>query len=266
MSKIFKRITAVFLSFLIMFWAVPNITEWAPMNDVSMAGEDDESDVNVSDELDEDWDDSVVCAVGYTFYRGTGELIVYREYYLEELYAIADDYGFSLSYDVKEIKFRDGSRIVYGDDNSSDLFSNFYNLESVDMSEADASEFEYTDDLFLNCKKLKNVKLPVFSNDMTSAKGMFKGCESLKTIDLSNYNASNLKNTENMFDECKSLTTIYVNETWDNSNIASSTNMFNNCTNLVGSNGTVYDTSHKDKEYARIDTPEKTGYFTAASN
>ena len=36
MSKIFKRITAVLLAFLIMFWAVPNITEWTPMNDVSM--------------------------------------------------------------------------------------------------------------------------------------------------------------------------------------------------------------------------------------
>ena len=261
MSKIFKRITAVFLSFLIMFWAVPNITEWAPLNDVSMAGEDDESDVNVYDDLEEDWDDNVVCAVGYTFYRGTGELIVYRDYYLEELYAIANEYDFSLNYDVKKITFRNGSRIVYGDDNSSDLFPNFYFLQSVDMSKADTSEFEYTDNMFLNCTYLKDVKLPIFNNDMTSAKGMFKGCQSLKTIDLSNYNASNLKNTEEMFDGCKNLTTIKVNDTWNNLNITSSTNMFNNCTKLVGGNGTVYDASHTDAEYARIDTPDTKGYL-----
>ena len=38
--------------------------------------------------------------------------------------------------------------------------------------------------------------------------------------------------------------------------------MFRDCSALVGGNGTKYDESHTDKEYARIDTPSTPGYFT----
>ena len=38
--------------------------------------------------------------------------------------------------------------------------------------------------------------------------------------------------------------------------------MFLGCSTLVGGNGTTYDDSKTDKEYARIDTEETPGYFT----
>ena len=39
--------------------------------------------------------------------------------------------------------------------------------------------------------------------------------------------------------------------------------MFTGCTNLVGGNGTTYDSTKVDKTYARIDTASTRGYFTA---
>jgi hypothetical protein len=35
--------------------------------------------------------------------------------------------------------------------------------------------------------------------------------------------------------------------------------------NLVGGNGTLYNSSHSNKEYARIDKEETPGYFTLKS-
>ena len=41
--------------------------------------------------------------------------------------------------------------------------------------------------------------------------------------------------------------------------------MFSGCEKLTGGNGTKYDANHIGAEYARIDTAEAPGYFTAKS-
>lgn len=38
--------------------------------------------------------------------------------------------------------------------------------------------------------------------------------------------------------------------------------MFGNTLQIIGGNGTSYDSSHTDKEYARIDAPGSPGYFS----
>ena len=65
-----------------------------------------------------------------------------------------------------------------------------------------------------------------------------------------------------MFENCSNLRTIYVGEGWSTAAVVNSKNMFDNCTSLVGGNGTTFDASHTDKEYARIDKPGQPGYFT----
>lgn len=50
------------------------------------------------------------------------------------------------------------------------------------------------------------------------------------------------------------------------SNVTSSTNMFKDCTSIVGGAGTVYDDSHIDKEYARVDEIGTPGYLTLKTN
>lgn len=102
---------------------------------------------------------------------------------------------------------------------------------------------------------LKNVK------DMT---GMFSGCTSLTSLDLSSFNMKNVETTNGMFANCINLKTIYVNsKTWELSKVNDSEFMFYNTTSIVGENKTEFDINHTDKEYARIDKKNKPGYLTS---
>jgi bacterial surface protein 26-residue repeat len=91
--------------------------------------------------------------------------------------------------------------------------------------------------------------------------GMFNGCTSLQTLDLSNFNTANVATMWGMFDGCTALTTIYGGD-WVKMPELEQTNMFRYCTSLVGGNGTTYSSAHIDAEYARIDRPGTPGYFT----
>ena len=42
--------------------------------------------------------------------------------------------------------------------------------------------------------------------------------------------------------------------------------MLKNCKNLIGGNGTKYNSDYNDKTYARIDAPETPVYFTLKEN
>ena len=59
-------------------------------------------------------------------------------------------------------------------------------------------------------------------------------------------------------------TTIYATTSFVTTSVINSTDMFNNCTNLVGYEGTTYNSSNpKDKTYAHLDEgPSNPGYFT----
>ena len=106
---------------------------------------------------------------------------------------------------------------------------------------------------------------------------MFNFCTSLTYVDLSNFDTSNVTSMNSMFMGCYDLTTILVGDGWNTDNVTTSTNMFAGCTQLVGGNGTIYDSAHTDKTYARVDeaiydeiTGEyiegNKGYFTLKQN
>ena len=103
--------------------------------------------------------------------------------------------------------------------------------------------------------------------------GMFNSCRSLTEIDLSDFDTKNVTNMTFMFMLCTNLKTIYVKEYdstnntgWTTSAVTNSTNMFLNCGNIIGGNGTKFDTTYKDATYARIDTAETPGYLTNINN
>lgn len=85
---------------------------------------------------------------------------------------------------------------------------------------------------------------------------------SCTTITFENFDISEVEYIDEMFFNCNSLTTIYSSSDWDLSSLFSS-NMFYGCTSLVGGNGTAYNSSHTNGEYARIDRVGNPGYFTA---
>ena len=98
---------------------------------------------------------------------------------------------------------------------------------------------------------------------------MFSDCQSLTSLDLSNFNTSKVTNMSSMFEgpglfiDTK-LTTIYVDSNkWSTKNVTNSDGMFNNCSNLKGQRGTVYSSSHVDASYAKVDGgTSNPGYLT----
>ena len=82
---------------------------------------------------------------------------------------------------------------------------------------------------------------------------MFYGCQSLTSLDLSNFDTENVQNVSCMFWDCNSLQNIYCNDTWT---CSQSWEMFFGCTSLQGA--VAYDASKRDASMAN---PE-TGYFT----
>jgi surface protein len=95
---------------------------------------------------------------------------------------------------------------------------------------------------------------------------MFSNCESLTSLDLSGWDTSRVTSMVGMFNFNSNLEKIYVSNNFIVDQVLNSDNMFNYCEKLVGGNGTVYDSSYIDKEYARIDTSGTPGYFSVKTN
>ena len=101
------------------------------------------------------------------------------------------------------------------------------------------------------------------TDEVTSVEAMFKNCSALTTANLTSFNTAKVTTMDEMFAGCTNLTTINISSRWTTDNVTSSANMFNGCSALVGGNGTTYDASHIDKEYARLDIEGTPGYFTS---
>lgn len=146
------------------------------------------------------------------------------------------------------------------------LFRNCKSLKSMDFSKCNTSELRTMIDVFRFCEKLTDV---TFGNNFDTSNvrsfdTMFSSCTSLTTLDLTMFDTKNAQSAFGMFEYCTSLKTIKVSDKFDFTNV-NGDGMFSNCTSLVGGNGTVYDSTKIDQEYARIDTASTPGYFTGGS-
>ena len=104
----------------------------------------------------------------------------------------------------------------------------------------------------------------VNTSEVTSLNRLFYGCSKLTTLDLSGFQTSKVTNMGEMFSGCSALTTVKVATGWNTSAVTVSSEMFQGCTNIVGSAGTTFDSSHSDKTYARIDRGTSApGYLSA---
>ena len=159
---------------------------------------------------------------------------------------------------------------------------------TLDLSSFDTSKVTNMDGMF-NTAKASTINVTSFdTSNVTSMASMFGkssveniiGLENFDTskvttmedmfnytkvtsLNLSSFDTSKVTDMSNMFGNCKSLKSIYVSDKFNVSNVTSSDSMFQNDTNLEGGNGTAYDSTKVDKTYARIDTAENPGYFTA---
>ena len=174
-------------------------------------------------------------------------------------------------------------------ENSARLFQNFTNVKSIDLTGADTSGVRSMNYMFYYCTKLTELDLSSFdTSSVTNMEHMFECCDFLKKLDLSSFDTSfvnsmtnmfygcehltelNLSsfdtryvtNMSSMFSDCDNLTTIYVSEQWSTDRVYNSNDMFEYCRSLKGGNGTAYDGSKTNREYARIDKDGQPGYLT----
>ena len=121
--------------------------------------------------------------------------------------------------------------------------------------------------LFYDCKNLQTITGldNLNTSFVTSMHGMFYGCSSLKSLDLSHFDTSNVINMSLMFAYCSNLSTIYANRNWNENSLETedAAMLFLECPELIGGMGTTYDYDNVDIDYAHIDGgPENPGYFT----
>ena len=96
---------------------------------------------------------------------------------------------------------------------------------------------------------------------VTSMYQMFAG-STMHLINLGNPNTVNVRDFYQMFAMC-AVTTIISDDFDRTSEEPSSGTLFSGASNLVGGNGTAYDSDHVGTDYAVVDKPDRPGYFTA---
>lgn len=112
--------------------------------------------------------------------------------------------------------------------------------------------------LFYYCRSMVSIDLENFNTtNITNMNGMFRHCDNLISLDLFNFDISSVSNLNFMFQTDSKLRTIYCGDDWNIRTTLYGINMFSGCTSLVGA--IPYDSSKTDIEYAN----PTTGYFTS---
>lgn len=155
--------------------------------------------------------------------------------------------------------------------------------KTVYMWKDDETVYYYADTqdqtakIYLNCdanhmfsgSKIETIDLSDFdTSNVTDMSYMFSRCEKLTSLSLSNFDTSKVTDMRSMFMEDSLLEKIYASENFITTNETLSQDMFYNCRSLVGGNDTRYSNKHVDAEYARIDGgPDSStpGYFTSST-
>lgn len=95
---------------------------------------------------------------------------------------------------------------------------------------------------FYLCRDLVSVKGLSLSEQLTNITNMFGGCSSLKSLDLSNINTSNVTRMSSLFNGCSSLSSVDLSN-WNTCNAVEMSGMFMRCSSLTSLDLSNFDTS-----------------------
>ena len=140
-------------------------------------------------------------------------------------------------------------------------------LTSLDCSNFNTSKVTNMRYMFFNCIKATSIKVTNFdTSNVTLINNMFCSCDVVTTLNLSSFDTRKVTKSSYMFNGCFAVQAIYVSDKFVLDNVTGyydSQFMFSDCPNLVGAEGTVYDSTKTDKTYARIDEGATApGYFS----
>ena len=151
------------------------------------------------------------------------------------------------------------------------IFNNCSGLTYVNLSGAGSDNLTGAGGMFQYCTSLQEINMSNFNFGSAMLGGLFSDADqlnSLKTVDLSGANLSNVTYTSGTFSN-STLERIYVSDTWNVENVTNSGGMFTGCTSLVGqAPNTTYafdSNDATDKTYAKIATDNEKGYLTDIS-
>lgn len=198
------------------------------------------------------------------------ELVENGDIVLPEAYAVLSEGNTVLTfyYDVNK-NSHDGAMSVvpFSSGGARGWDSNSSNITKVEFDKSFANCLTLTSTAcwFTGCDHLTaiNGTRRIKTADVTEMWGMFLGCSSLTSLDLSSFNTAKVSTMQQMFFGCSALTTVYVGSGWNLENMSYDGAVFEGCTSLVGGYGTTYDASSIDYTYAHIDEGSSNpGYFT----
>ena len=125
------------------------------------------------------------------------------------------------------------------------MFAHFTNLEKIDFGNCfDTSNVTDMNGMFYGCSSLTSLNLTGFdTSNVTNMAYMFSGCSNLTSLNLTGFDTSNVTGMSYMFSRCGSLTSLDLTG-FDTSNVRDMTGMFSDCSSLVSLDLTSFNTSN----------------------
>lgn len=125
-----------------------------------------------------------------------------------------------------------GNSKVIANSNSKNLFYNFPNLKTIDLTYLDTSNVTSMEGMFAECKNLTTVNVSALNTaKVKNMNGMFKSCEKLTGLSLTNFATTNVTNMASMFEGANALTTLDVSS-FNTSKVTDMSRMFYGCKKL----------------------------------
>lgn len=131
---------------------------------------------------------------------------------------------------VVSIRVEEGSSIRL--DTAVDMFLDFKNCTSINMTGFDTSQVACMLNMFSGCIKLTDLNIRnMDTSNVTDMSSMFSSCLELPNIDVTGFNTQNVTNMESMFNGCSSLINVDVTG-FNTQNVTNMCAMFGSCCKL----------------------------------
>ena len=113
-------------------------------------------------------------------------------------------------------------------------FKDCKNLKTIEnLQYLNTSEVIQMNSMFKGCNNLTELDLSNFNTaKVTDMNNMFESCQNLTSLDLSSFNTAQVTNMSNMFEHCKELVSLDLSN-FNTANVKSMKNMFDECEKLV---------------------------------
>lgn len=154
---------------------------------------------------------------------------------------------------IFEIPYNETVKIVIIDDSFSNArptstagwFGLLQNLKTIEgLEKINTSNVTDMNCMFSDCQSLTSLNLSNFdTKNVINMHRMFASCSSLTSLDLSNFDTSNVTDMSSMFNDCKSLSNLDLSK-FDTSNVTDMWGLFGYCGSLTSLNLSTFNTSN----------------------